>query len=362
MTTIAIGTMKGAFLVDWDTGEVSEPLFPGWQVTAFGQSGDHYLTAVNSNWFGVGIQRSTDLQEWTPTDAPPAFAGTDGDGDAAGGDGAEGEDGSDAADGSDDVKAIWTFHRTRDALWAGVQDAAVFRSTDDGVTWTPVDGFNDHPTRDQWGPGLGGLCAHRILGDDDQLYVAASAVGVFRSDDGGETFEPCNDGVPAVGLPDDVPRPEVGYCVHGLQMDPDDHQRLWRQDHAGMFQSVDGAANWTRNEDGLPAAFGFVMHRDAASGRLFTQPLHSDGQRIPVDGDFRVYRSDDDGATWQVSGTGWPTAPTHTQVLRGAVAGDGNGKVVMGTTAGTVWRTGDAGETWDELDLTTPRILSVSVW
>lgn len=339
MTTIAIGTTKGAFLVDWDSGEVADPLFPGWQVTAFGCSGDHFLTAVASNWFGIGIQRSTDLQHWTATESPPAHD-----------------------DDRGDVKAVWTLHHTEQALWAGVEDAALFRSTDDGATWTGMAGFNDHPTRDQWGPGLGGLCAHRIQGDDRQLFVAASAVGVFRSDDGGTTFQTMNDGVPCVGLPDDVPRPEVGYCVHGLQVDTDDHARLWRQDHAGMFHSVDGGQNWLRNENGLPAAFGFVMHRDHASGRLFTQPLHSDARRLPVDGQFRVHQSDDDGATWQVSGTGWPTAPTHTQVLRGAVAGDGNGRVVMGTTAGTVWRTDDTGQHWNELSLTVPRILTVGLW
>lgn len=343
MTTIAVGTEKGAFLLDPDTDDVAEPVFPGWRVTALGRSGPHHLAAVASNWFGVGIQRSTDLVTWEPIEAPPSW-----------------ED--DASDTDREVRAVWTFHRTERALWAGVEDAGLFRSTDHGATWDPVVGFNDHPTRPDWGPGLGGLCAHRVLGTDDQLWVAASAVGVFRSDDGGASFAPCNDGVPAVGLPDDVPRPEVGYCVHGLAVDPDDHRRLWRQDHAGMFRSTDAGTTWQRNDHGLPAAFGFVMARDDASGRLFTQPLHSDAERLPVDGRFRVHCSDDDGATWEVCGTGWPTVPTYTQVLRGAVAVDGDGRVAMGTTAGTVWWTDDTGASWRQLPVVLPRITTVAVW
>lgn len=129
-----------------------------------------------------------------------------------------------------------------------------------------------------------------------------------------------------------------------------------------MFRSTDGGTTWQRNEDGLPAGFGFVMVRDAGTGRLFTQPLHSDAQRLPVDGAFRVYRSDDDGGSWQVSGTGWPQAPTHTQVLRGAVVADGAGHVAMGTTAGTVWFTEDAGDSWRQLPVTVPRITTVALW
>ncbi len=347
MTTIAIGTEKGGFLVDPTDDDVSDPLFPGWKVTAFGRSGDQHLAALTSNWFGVGIQRSTDLASWSAIEAPPSY----------------GDDPEDEA--ARHVTAVWTFHRDADWLWAGVEEAGLFRSADDGVTWEGMDGFNAHPTRPDWGPGLGGLCAHRVLTDGDRVYVAASAVGVFRSDDGGGTFTARNDGVPLAGLEEQPdPRPEVGYCVHGLAIDPDDPDRLFRQDHMGLFTSDDGARSWHRHQDGLPAemGFGFVMLRDGSTGRLFTQPLHSDGQRLPVGGDFRVYRSDDDGVSWAVSGTGWPEAATHTQVLRGAFASDDDGRIAMGTTSGDVWLTEDAGDSWRRLPCSFPRIGAVALW
>ncbi|MBY5164446.1 WD40/YVTN/BNR-like repeat-containing protein [Salsipaludibacter albus] len=348
MTTIAIGTEKGGFLLDPDDGEVSEPLFPGWKVTAFGRSGEHYLAGVASNWFGPGIQRSTDLQEWTATDAPPSY-----------GDDPEAED-------AREVKAVWTFHRDDEWLWAGVEEAGLFRSADDGATWEGLDGFNAHRTRADWGPGLGGLCTHRVLTHGDRVYAAASAVGVFRSDDGGATFDLVNDGIPVAGMPADEvdERPETGYCVHNLRMDPADPDRLYRQDHMGVFRSDDGGHSWQRRQDGLPAemGFGFVMAREGSTGRLFTQPLHSDGQRLPVDGAFRVYRSDDQGASWAVSGTGWSDAPTHTLVLRGAVDADDDGRVAVGTTSGAVWLTEDAGDSWRQVPGTFPRIGAVALW
>ncbi len=353
MTTIAIGTEKGGFLVDPADGSVSDPLFGGWKVTAFGQSGDQYLAAVGSNWFGPGIHRSTDLDSWTAIDAPPTY-----------GDDPEAKDPEEGD--AREVTAIWTFHRDDGWLWAGVEQAGLFRSGDDGRTWESMPGFNDHRTRGDWHPGLGGLCSHRVLTYGDRVYVAASAVGVFRSDDGGATFDLVNDGIPVAGMPPEEvqERPETGYCVHRLEGHPDDPDRLYRQDHMGVFVSDDGGSSWHRRQAGLPAemGFGFMMAREGSTGRLFTQPLHSDGQRLPVDGDFRIYRSDDDGESWAVSGTGWPEAATHTQVLRGAFDADGDGRVVAGTTAGTVWLTEDAGDTWRQLPGTFPRIGAVALW
>lgn len=358
MVTVAVGTEKGAFLVTPGVNDIPPPILAGWKVYAFGRSGDHHLAAVTSNWFGNGIQRSTDLAEWTAIDHPPRY---DGQVEPVPPWEATGDEPTNDPDQAM-VKAVWTFHRTDAALYAGVQDAGLFRSFDDGATWEGIPGFNDHPTRSQWGPGAGGLCAHRVLGDESRMYVAASAVGVFRSDDGLETFTPVNDGVPAAGYPEDAPRPEVGYCVHGLQTDPADTTRLWRQDHMGVFRSLDAGKTWERHEDGLPSWFGFVMWRDDASGRLFTQNLHSDGERLPVDGRFVIARSHDDGESWQPSGDAWPEAPTYTQVLRGAVDGDNDGTVAMGTTSGTVWVTDDAGDTWQRLPHTFPRITAVAVW
>lgn len=335
---IAIGTEKGGYLVDPASGTVTGPLFPGWKVTAFGRApgGDH-LVAVGSNWFGAAIHRSPDLDSWAQIEPGPTY-----------GDKRE-------------LSQIWTLPTVDGHTYAGVAEAGLFRSGDDGRSWQPVGSLNEHPTRDRWMPGAGGLCTHRLLAAEDRLWVGISAVGVFRSDDRGETWQPKNDGVPSVGTPEDAPRPEVGYCVHNLDHDPRNPQRIWRQDHAGVFRTENGGDTWERIEAGLPAGFGFVMRRDHASGRLFVLPLHSDENRVPVDGRFCAYLSADDGDSWQVAGTGWPDSPTFTSVLRGAVAADGDGTLALGTTGGDLWVTDDAGDHWRHLGPAFPRIGAVAL-
>ena len=334
---IAVGTEKGAYVVDDADGawEVSGPLFPGWKVSAFGSAPDGtHLAAVGSNWFGVGIHRSGDFETWEQTEQPPTWA----------------------EETERKMEQVWTFHTVGDRIWAGVAEAGLFTSDDQGVTWSPVDGLNEHRTRDDWHPGFGGLCAHRVKVDGDTQWVAISAVGVFRSDDGGETWEPKNDGVDAVGLPEDAPRPEVGYCVHCLAHDPSNPGRIWRQDHSGIYRTEDGGDKWERIENGLPANFGFVMWRDTESERLLTIPLEADANRVPVDGALRVYRSDDDGDSWSVAGSGWQESPQFTGVLRGAFDGDHLGTFCFGTTGGKLWLTRDNGDRWQELEPSFPRI------
>lgn len=340
MTRIAVGTEKGAYLFegsgpDW---QVSGPMFPGWKVTSFGRAPDGaHIAAVGSNWFGVGIHRSLDFDRWEQTDSPPAWP-----------------QGSDRK-----MEQVWTVHADGDRLWAGVADAGVFISDDNGMSWSPVETLNEHHTRENWHPGLGGLCAHGIFTSADRAWVAISAVGVFRSDDGGASWVPKNDGVDPVGVPEDAPRPEVGYCVHCIAQDPGDPDRIWRQDHSGVYRTIDGGDSWERIENGLPAGFGFVMWRDDKSGRLFTIPLEADANRVPVGGKLRVYASDDDGSTWSVSGHGWSSAPQFTGVLRSAFDGDDHGTFCFGTTGGKLWLTTDNGESWDELPPTVPRIGTV---
>jgi photosystem II stability/assembly factor-like uncharacterized protein len=337
---LMIGTEKGAYVLE-ESGpnwQVAGPIFPGWKTTALGVAADGtHLAAVGSNWFGIGVRRSEDLINWQQTDAPPMWA----------------------KDTDRTVEQIWTFHTSGGRIWAGVAHAGLFVSDDHGVTWSPVDGLNEHRTRADWEPGLGGLCAHRIMIDGDTQWTAISAVGVFRSDDGGASWEPKNNGVAAVGLPDDAPRPEVGYCVHCLAHDDTDSQRIWRQDHSGVYRTADGGDSWERIEEGLPAGFGFVMWRDDSSGRLFTVPLAADSNRVPVAGKLRAYRSDDDGDSWQIAGTGWHESPQFTGVLRGAFDGDNRGAFCLGTTGGKLWLTRDNGESWQELPPSFPRIGAV---
>ncbi|MGD2102932.1 MAG: hypothetical protein PVG83_11935 [Acidimicrobiia bacterium] len=339
---ILVGTEKGGYVVEGsqDVWDVTGPLFPGWKVTAFGQAPDGTrLAAVGSNWFGVGIQRSHDLETWEQTETPPAWP----------------------EDAERKMEQVWTFHTSGNRVWAGVAHAGLFTSDDQGVSWEPVEGLNEHRTREEWQPGLGGLCAHRITIDGDTQWVAISAVGVLRSDDGGMSWELKNDGVSAVGVPEDAPRPEVGYCVHCVAHDPSSRERIWRQDHSGVYRTDDGGDNWTRIERGLPANFGFVMWRDDGSGRLFTIPLEADANRVPVEGALRVYRSDDDGESWQVSGSGWSDSPQFTGVLRGAFQGDNDGTFCFGTTGGKLWLTEDNGDSWSQLAPSFPRIGAIEI-
>jgi hypothetical protein len=337
MTQIAVGTHKGAYVVEgsghhWS---VEGPLFPGWKVTTFGRAPDGtHLAAVGSNWFGVGIHTSADFHEWEQTDTPPAWP--------------EG--------GARKMDQVWSIHDDGARLWAGVSEAGLFTSDDQGRTWAPVAGLNEHPTRSEWMPGFGGLCAHRILTAGQQAWVGISAVGVFRSDDGARTWNLKNDGVPPVGVAEDAPRPDIGYCVHGLAQDPEQPQRIWRQDHAGVFRTDDGGDTWERIENGLPSGFGFVMWRDDGSARLFCIPLASDENRVPIGGELRGYSSDDDGESWAVAGSGWSEAPQYTAVLRGAFDGDNRGMFCFGTTGGKLWLTPDNGGSWQELAPSFPRI------
>lgn len=340
MMRIAVGTEKGGYLLT-ESGSswvVEGPMFPGWRVTAFGQTpGGAHLAAVGSNWFGVGIHQSENLTDWAPTATPPAWPEESG----------------------RKMEEIWTFHDDGDRIMAGVAQAGLFTSDDDGATWAPVDGLNEHRTRTDWHPGFGGLCAHRILTGAGRIWVGISAVGVFRSDDGGVTWSSKNDGVPPVDTAEGASRPEVGYCIHGLAQDATDPNRIWRQDHRGVFRTSDGGDNWEQIENGLPAGFGFVMWRNPSSGRLITIPLHSDENRVPVGGELRVFASDDDGDSWTVAGTGWPHAPQFTGVLRRAFDGDDQGTFCFGTTGGKLWLTRDAGASWAELAPSFPRIAAI---
>lgn len=332
---LAIGTEKGGFLLHDPLGaaHLEGPVFPGWRVTAFGTSErGTYLAALASNWFGVSIHRSTDLVVWEQAVDGPVHDGRR-------------------------LEQVWTFAAAGERLYAGVAEAGLFTSDDDGVSWAPVTAFNRYPGHEHWQPGFGGLAAHRVLTAGDSIWVGVSAVGVFRSDDGGGSFVRCDDGVTSV-VED---RPEPGYCVHGLAQDPADPGRIWRQDHSGVYRTRDGGGRWERIEDGLPSRFGFPILADRATGRLFVVPLESDENRLPVGGRLAAYASDDGGDTWRRAGTGWPDSPTYTGVLRGAMDGDGEGGVFFGTTGGALWATGDAGDSWRPLPATLPRILTVDV-
>ncbi|HSF84515.1 MAG TPA: exo-alpha-sialidase [Acidimicrobiia bacterium] len=337
---LAIGTLKGAWVARSDDGRtwsVDGPYLKGWQVNTFGVAPDGtYLLSTGSTWYGAALHRSSDLANWSQVVAGPAYE----------------------EDSGRKLEQIWTLAMAGRSLFAGVAQAGLFRSEDAGETWAPVEGFNDHPTRPGWQAGLGGLVAHRILvdaADPERMWVGASAVGVFATEDGGESWELRNDGVTRAAPDDDYP--DIGFCVHGLVHDPDEADSIWRQDHTGVYRSRDGARTWQRIETGLPAGFGFPVGRDPQTGRLFVVPLESDEFRLPVNGEFAVYASDDAGDRWFRAGD-W-SRPGFDGVLRDAMAIDGNGGVYVGSTAGRVALSADTGETWLELDVTFPRIVSL---
>lgn len=342
MQQIALGTEKGAYFLskdgDWS---VRGPVFPGWKVSAFGQAADGtYLAALASNWFGASVHRSPDLETWEQVEQGPSYD----------------------KESERKLNQIWTFHTSGDRTYAGVDQAGLFYSDDAGITWVAVDSLNNHPTREGWFPGAGGLCAHHILTDGDRIWVGISAVGVFRSDDGGNTFGRFDEGVTPTVTEQEDGTGANGWCVHGLVADPSNPDRIWRQDHRGVYRTDDGGDRWEQIETGLPSGFGFPIGRDHSSKTLFVVPLESDENRLPVDGNLAAYRSADDGDSWEKAGSGWPEAKQFTGVLRGALALDQAGGLAFGTTAGQVFVSVDIGDTWHELPFTFPRIQAVTTF
>ena len=226
-------------------------------------------------------------------------------------------------------------------------------------------GLNDHSTRPAWQPGLGGLCAHVLLenpDNPDQLWGGISAVGVFRSDDAGKTWHPKNRGIP-VAI-EDKEQKEIGFCVHGLALDPHDSAVLYRQDHLGMFRSTDAGESWHANNTGLPATFGFPVVTDPVTGAIYAYPLESDEYRLPAKGAMCVYRSVDQGQSWTPLGRGLMQEGAWTSVLRGAMCVDGQSPcgIYFGTTSGTVHYSTDGGDSWQHLHCLLPRILCVKAF
>lgn len=344
---LIVGTGKGGFWVDSDdrrAWRVSGPFFKGWKVTAGVRLADgRYMAAVASDIYGPALHVSADGENWEQLPDGPAYP-----------------DGGDRR-----LREIWTLRENRGVIYAGVQDAGLFTSADSGESWRPVTALNEHATRPAWMPGAGGLCCHALLFDDtnpERMWCGISAVGVFRTDDGGASWTPKNAGVPAAL--EDEHHKGIGTCVHALAQDPDDPDSVFRQDHLGMFRSRDGADSWQRNEDGLEAAFGFPIVIDRASKCLFAVPLEADQYRVPLGGALRVYRSTNAGDSWHSASAGLPAADAYGTVLRGAMAVDNlePGGVYFGTTSGTVHASTDLGESWTNLPVILPRVLHVSAW
>jgi len=354
-----VGTRKGAFFY-WSDEERREwklegPLLKGWEVGAltFDRRGEPKIWAGLSHFvYGPHLQVSADLgRTWRKIEQSPAYE----------------------EDSGRKLNRIWCVAPGLEAapgdLYVGVDEAGLFSSRDGGEPWSEVLGLNEHPTREEWMPGAGGLCCHSVIQDPDdgqRAWVGISAVGVFRTDDGGATWQPRNEGLPIVI--EGKKHKNVGTCVHSLVRSPDG--TLFQQNHQGVFRSDDGADTWQRIETGLPSKFGFPMVRDPVSGDLFVLPLESDEYRFFPEGSIAVYRSRNGGQSWSPLKNGLPGDGVFSGVLRHSLAADGlsnngqagdgsGGGLYFGTTGGQVFASRDGGESWAAMPGTLPRVQSV---
>ena len=250
-------------------------------------------------------------------------------------------------------------------VYAGAEPHALFRSEDGGVRFSLVQGLFDHPHRPEWMPGNGGACLHTILPHPDdarRVTVAMSTGGVYRTEDGGESWEPANRGIQAYWMPEDRRYPEFGQCVHRLAVHPSRPERLYAQNHFGVYRSDDGGDSWRAIESGLPSTFGFpmVVH-PRRPDTVFVFPLQADGERFPPQASCRVYRSDDAGGSWRPLSEGLPSDPYYAAVLRDAMCADEGDPVglYLGTRLGDVYASWDDGESWEAVASRLPDVLSV---
>jgi hypothetical protein len=370
--SLIVGTPKGAAVLKSKNGSDWQHDFVlrGWPVTTSvrDDQGRTYV-AVNSPNYGVALHASDDLSNWKQLESAPRYRPEDRGNPEHHRLVAKEDFGGILKGGGRFVDQIWNLHFAHGTLYAGVSEAGLFTSRDRGQSWQPVDGFNEQPGRESWAPGFGGLGCHTILTDaknPDRLWAGISAAGFFRSDDGGKTWAPKNKGVnPAV---DSAPA-TTGQCVHSVTHNPDNASVLYRQEHRGVHQSVDGGDSWQVMEDGLPVtelsdghhcSFGFPSVMDLKSGTVYVVPLDGDNFRFPRGGQLAVYRSRN-GKSWEPLTKGLP-ADCFTAVLRGALAADQKGGLYFGTASGTLYASNDLGDSWREIASGLPRITSVEAY
>jgi photosystem II stability/assembly factor-like uncharacterized protein len=343
---LLVGTRKGLFLVPGDGNVVEEPVLPGWSVyhAVRDRRDGSIQVAANHAVYGGTFQRSDDGgKTWRRTEGLGLPEGSE-------------------------LKLAETWHvepgREAGEIWLGATPGVLFRSTDGGETFEPVQSVLEHPTRERWNPGAGGMCCHSIQldpSDPQRMYIAISAAGTFRTDDGGETWEPKNQGVAADFFPEPDNFPEVGQCVHKLLLHPGRPGRMWQQNHCGVYRSDDHGDTWERLEgNGLPSGFGFPLALDARDpDAAYVIPEVGAENRVTPDGRLGVYRTADAGLSWELASDGLPE-PAWGAVMREGFAFDESGGVYFGTQSGSVFASPD-GWTWDEVARQLPPILSVEV-
>jgi photosystem II stability/assembly factor-like uncharacterized protein len=362
---VLVGTRKGAFVLTADgtrkSWDISGPHFGGWEVYHVAGSPadpDRLYASQSTGWFGQLIQRSDDGgKTWEPMGNEFAY---------------DGDPGTHLW--YDGTPHPWEFTRVwhlepspsdPDTIFAGVEDAALFRSRDGGQTWQELSGLRRHDSGPAWQPGAGGLCLHTIVLDPSEpgrMFAAISAAGVFRSDDDGETWRPANRGLQSVGIAD--PEAEVGHCVHRIAMHPSNPGVLFMQKHWDVMRSDDAGDSWREISGNLPTDFGFPIGIHAHEPEtIYVVPIKSDSEHYPPEGKLRVYRSRSGGDDWEPLTKGLPQSDCYVNVLRDAMAADtlDTCGVYFGTTGGQVYASADAGDTWEPIARDLPSVLSVEV-
>jgi len=362
---ILVGTRKGAFIITSDPARdrwnIEGPLFAGWEVyhVAGSPAEPNRLWASQvSDWFGQVIHRSDDGgASWDTVGNDFSYVGEPGT--------------HQWYDGSQkpwEFKRIWHLEPSptdADTVFAGAEDAALFRSDDGGASWRELDGLRRHGTGPDWMPGAGGMCLHTILlhpDNPDRITVAISAAGAFRSDDAGASWRPINRGLYSEQTPD--PQAEVGHCVHRLAAHPKRPDTLFMQKHWDVMRSDDGGDSWREVSGNLPSDFGFpIAVHSHEPDTIYVIPLQSDAERYPPEGKLRVYRSSSGGEEWEPLTRGLPQAHCYVNVLRDAMAVDDMDPcgVYFGTTGGDLYASADGGDSWQAIASHFPAVLSVEV-
>jgi photosystem II stability/assembly factor-like uncharacterized protein len=267
-----------------------------------------------------------------------------------------------------EFKRVWHIEPSLtdpDTAYAGVEDAGLFKTTDGGHTWNELKGLREHGTGSAWQPGAGGLCLHTIILDPtnpNRIVIAISAAGAFRTDDGGESWKPINKGLVSKYIPD--PTAEVGHCVHHIAAHPSKPQTLFRQIHWDVMRSDNGGDQWTKISGNLPTDFGFVIDVNANDPEtIYVVPNKRDSEHYPPDGKLRVFHSRTGGNDWEPLTKGLPQENCFVNVLRDAMAVDTLDRcgVYFGTTGGQVYASADDGDTWNAIVRDLPAVVSVEV-
>ena len=362
---VLVGTRKGAFILSSDgkrkKWDVSAPHFAGWEIYHVkGSPADpnRLYASQSSGWFGQMVQRSDDGgKTWAPVDNKFAYNGDAGT-----------HQWYDGTPHPWEFKRVWHFEPSLtdpDTVYAGIEDAAIFKTTDGGKSWNELAGLRKHGSGPQWQPGAGGMCLHTIVADPtdpQRIFIAISAAGAFRTDDGGTTWKPINRGLVSGTIP--APEAEVGHCVHRIALHKSHPNRLYMQKHWDVMRSDNAGDSWTEVSGNLPTDFGFVIDVHAHEPEtIYVVPIKSDSEHFPMEGKLQVFRSRTGGNEWEPLTKGLPQRDCYVNVLREAMAVDSMDDcgVYFGTTGGQVYASSDAGDTWDAIVRDLPPVLSVEV-